>query len=106
VIAVAIAAGLLALKRRALPDGPVFLRAVVAATPLGFLATEAGWIVTEVGRQPWIITGVMRTEAAVTPMPRLAIPFVVGTLLYLALAGIVLRLLARQMVATESHGKP
>ncbi len=48
---------------------PWLLRALVLATPLGFIAIEAGWTVTEVGRQPWIIQGVMRTEEAVTPVP-------------------------------------
>jgi cytochrome d ubiquinol oxidase subunit I len=41
----------------------------VLASPLGLLAIEAGWTVTEVGRQPWIIQGVLRTAEAVTPMP-------------------------------------
>ena len=39
------------------------------ATPFGYIALEAGWTVTEVGRQPWIIYGVMKTIDAVTPMP-------------------------------------
>lgn len=42
---------------------------VVASAPLGFLAIEAGWVVTEVGRQPWIIYGIMKTADAVTPVP-------------------------------------
>jgi cytochrome d ubiquinol oxidase subunit I len=49
--------------------GPWLLRAVVFAAPLGFVAIEAGWTVTEVGRQPWIIYEVMRTSEAVTPVP-------------------------------------
>ena len=44
-----------------------FLGAAVLAAPLGMIALEAGWVVTEVGRQPWIIRGVMRTAEAVTP---------------------------------------
>jgi hypothetical protein len=42
---------------------------------LGFVALECGWVVTEAGRQPWIIYGVMRTEEAVTPMHGLIVPF-------------------------------
>jgi cytochrome d ubiquinol oxidase subunit I len=84
-------------RRKSLPDSRWFLRAVVASSPLGFLAIEAGWTVTEVGRQPWIIQGVMRTAAAVTPMPGLQIPFLVFTLLYLFLAAIVVWLLFRQV---------
>jgi len=45
------------------------------AAPMGFICTEAGWVVTEVGRQPWVIHGVLRTADAVTPMPGLVVPF-------------------------------
>ena len=74
------------------------LRAIAVATPFGFLAIEAGWIVTEVGRQPWIITGILRTRDAVTPMPGIAVPFVLFTLLYLGLSTVVVWLLYRQIV--------
>src|SRR2546425_1753741 len=70
-------AGVLWLKYRLLPDSRWLLRGLVAAGPLGFLAIETGWVVTEAGRQPWIIYGVMRTREAVTPMPGLAVPFVI-----------------------------
>ncbi len=96
-----ILAGWFAWKHRGLPDGKWFLRALVAAGPLGFLAIEAGWTVTEVGRQPWIIYNVMRTEEAVTPMGKIAIPFVVFTLLYIFLAVVVFYLLCRQFMKTE-----
>ncbi|MGZ4149881.1 MAG: cytochrome ubiquinol oxidase subunit I, partial [Actinomycetota bacterium] len=52
--------------RRGVPDGRWFLRAVVIAGPAAFLALESGWVVTEVGRQPWIVEGVLRTADAVT----------------------------------------
>jgi cytochrome d ubiquinol oxidase subunit I len=42
---------------------------LVLAAPLGFIAIEAGWIVTEVGRQPWIIYGIMRTSEGLTAVP-------------------------------------
>ena len=76
-------------KHRRLPDHKWLLRALVAAGPLGFVAIEAGWMVTEVGRQPWIIYGVMRTAEAVTPMRGLVVPFTVFTALYIFLAVIV-----------------
>ena len=79
-----------------------FLRALVLAAPMGFIATEAGWVVTEVGRQPWIIYGIVRTADAVTPMPGLVYPFAVFTLLYIALAVIVAYLLYRQVVQSPS----
>jgi cytochrome d ubiquinol oxidase subunit I len=87
-------------RKKALPDSKWFLRTMVAASPLGFLAIEAGWFVTEVGRQPWIINGVMRTADAVTPMPGLVVPFVSFTLLYVLLGLIVLWLLKRQVAAS------
>ncbi len=70
-----------------------FLQAVILVGPLGFVATEAGWIAAEVGRQPWIITGVMRTADAVTPVPGLLIPLVFFGALYLMLAAVVLWIL-------------
>jgi len=79
-----------------LPQHPLFLRALVAAAPLGFLAIEAGWTVTEVGRQPFIIQGVLRTAEAVTPVPNLIIPLITFTLIYLFLACVVVYLLLRQ----------
>ena len=45
------------------------LKLFIFATPFGYIALEAGWTVTEVGRQPWIIYGIMKTAEAVTPMP-------------------------------------
>jgi cytochrome bd ubiquinol oxidase subunit I len=87
----------LAWRRKSLPDSRWFLRAVVAAAPLGLIAIEAGWTVTEVGRQPWIIHGVMRTAQAVTPMTGLKIPFVTFTLIYIFLAAVVVWLLIRQV---------
>ena len=97
-----IAVGWFAWKQRGLPDGKWLLRALVAAGPLGFLAIEAGWVVTELGRQPWIIYGVMRTKEAVTPMSKIAIPFLVFTLIYVFLSVALLFLLRRQFMKTEA----
>ena len=77
-----------------------FLRALILAAPLGFIAIETGWVVTEVGRQPWIIYGVMRTAEAVTPVPGLVVPFITFTLLYIFLAAITVWLLLRQVAAS------
>jgi cytochrome bd ubiquinol oxidase subunit I len=81
-------------------DSKWFLRLLVAAAPLGFIAIETGWTVTEVGRQPWIIYGVMRTREAVTPMPGLVVPFITFTVLYIFLAVITVWLLLRQVAAS------
>ncbi len=73
-----------------------FLWAVALCTPLGFIAVEAGWTVTEVGRQPWIIYGVMRTADVVSPMPGLMWPLffsiAVYVILTLVVTGIMLQL--------------
>ena len=74
------------------------LAAIALAGPMGFIAIEAGWTVTEVGRQPWIVYGVMRTADAVTPMPGLIYPFLAFTILYCFLGVIVGWLLYRQIL--------
>ncbi len=85
-------------RRRDLTRHRWLLRALVLAAPMGFICTEAGWVVTEVGRQPWIIQGVMRTAEAVTPMPGLIVPFLVFTALYIGLGLVVAWLLHREIV--------
>jgi cytochrome d ubiquinol oxidase subunit I len=81
-------------RRRA--PGRWLLRALVAGSPLGIVALEAGWIVTEVGRQPWIVRGVMLTRDGVTPVGGVAGTFFGFTLLYLVL-GTALALLLRRL---------
>jgi cytochrome d ubiquinol oxidase subunit I len=78
-----------------------FLRAVVVCAPLGMVAIEAGWIVTEVGRQPWIIYGIMRTKDAVTPVPGMVYHFYLFLVLYLSLAAATVWLLRRQILAGQ-----
>jgi cytochrome d ubiquinol oxidase subunit I len=90
------------LRRRDLSANRPLLMAVAAAAPFGFIAIEAGWTVTEVGRQPWIIYGVLRTASAVTPMPGLVVPFVVFTLLYCFLGVVVAWLLYSQIVKSPT----
>jgi cytochrome d ubiquinol oxidase subunit I len=101
-LALSIYAGWFWLKHRHLPDRPWFLRGIVAAGPLSFLAIELGWFVTELGRQPWIVYGVMRTEEAVTPMRWLGVPFVAFTIVYLFLAFMVVYLLFREFLKTAA----
>ncbi len=73
------------------------LKLFVAAIPAGFIAIEAGWVVTEAGRQPWIINGIMRTADAVTPMPGIAWSFYLFTAVYISLSVAVVFLLYRQI---------
>jgi cytochrome d ubiquinol oxidase subunit I len=89
-------------KRHAWDASRRFLLAVGLCAPLGFLAIETGWIVTEVGRQPWIIYGIMRTRDAVTPMPGLIVPFLAFTALYILLGAMTVWLIWRQVIASPS----
>jgi cytochrome d ubiquinol oxidase subunit I len=73
-----------------------WLKLLIIALPLGFIAVEAGWIVTEVGRQPWIIYGIMKTKDSLTPMPGIQYTLYVITAIYLLLSFIVIWLLGRQ----------
>ncbi|MDF7810079.1 cytochrome ubiquinol oxidase subunit I [Hymenobacter sp. YC55] len=83
------------------------LKLFVAATPAGFIAVEAGWTVTEVGRQPWIINGVMRTADAVTPMPGIAYSFYLFSAVYVSLSLVVIFLLYRQIkMVPELYDRP
>ena len=59
--AVAALGGFLAWRRRGLPDQRWYLYTLVPCGPLGLVAVEAGWAVTEVGRQPWIVRGLIRS---------------------------------------------
>lgn len=81
-------------------SSPAFLKSLVAASPLGFIAIESGWVVTEVGRQPWIIQGVMKTADAVTPMPGLMVPLIIFSGIYVFLSVMVVVLLVRQFRAS------
>ncbi len=81
-------------------DDRRLLYGLVLVAPLGFLAIEAGWVVTEVGRQPWIVYGIMRTADAVTPMPGLWVPAATFTVLYLLLAAVVVWALWRHIGLT------
>jgi len=55
-------------KRKKLESSPLYLKIMMFAIPLPYIAAEAGWIVTEVGRQPWIVYGLMKTSQGVSPI--------------------------------------
>jgi cytochrome bd ubiquinol oxidase subunit I len=84
-------------KKRSWLSKKWFLDLFILATPFGFIAVEAGWTVTEVGRQPWIIQGIMRTSDAVTPMPGIHYSFYLFTAVYFTLSIAVIFLLSRQI---------
>jgi len=85
-------------RHRRIPGTPWFLRAVAVSGVAAIVAMEAGWVVTEVGRQPWIVYEIMRTADAVSPAPGLYFGFYAVVLIYVVLTGLtvfVLRRLAR-----------
>jgi cytochrome d ubiquinol oxidase subunit I len=81
------------LKKRTVPTNRLLLLGIVLSGPLSFLAIELGWMVTELGRQPWTIYGYLRTKDAVTTAPWLNISFLIFTLIYVLLAVALIRLL-------------
>jgi cytochrome d ubiquinol oxidase subunit I len=86
------------LRRKRLPESAWFYRALVAAGPLSVVALVAGWVVTEVGRQPWVVYRTMTTAAAVTGAQGIPVSYGLLTLSYIMVGcGLVwvLRRLAR-----------
>lgn len=94
-------------RRRTWPPSKLFLWLIVLLGPLSVVALQAGWIVTEVGRQPWIVQGYMRTSEAVTQAPGVWNVFV-GTLAIYFVIGVatvtVLRQLAKVPVEEREYG--
>lgn len=86
-------------KKKDLIYHPTLLKILTFCIPLGFIALEAGWTVTEVGRQPWIIYKVMRTKDAVTPMPGIQYSFYITLFVYLFLSVVLFWLMKRQINA-------
>ena len=76
-------------RHRRLPRSRWFYRALVAAGPLSLAALVAGWITTEVGRQPWIVYGVMRTSSAVTSADGVPVGYGTLVVVYVALGAAV-----------------
>ncbi|MFZ1878527.1 MAG: cytochrome ubiquinol oxidase subunit I [Gaiellaceae bacterium] len=76
-------------RRKRLPESVWFYRAIVAAGPLALVALICGWVVTEVGRQPWVVYRVMRTEEAVTGAGGIPVGYATLVLVYLGLVASV-----------------
>jgi cytochrome bd ubiquinol oxidase subunit I len=86
-------------RRRDIPRSVWFLRATAVSGVAAVVALECGWIVTEVGRQPWIVYNVMRTEDAITHAGGVQVTFAIVVLLYAALGAalvLVLRAMSRR----------
>lgn len=92
-------------RRRDIPRSPWFLRCAALSGIGAVIAMEAGWVTTEVGRQPWIVYGVMRTEDAVNPAPGLRIGLYAVLVVYTVLTAAtvyVLRHFARRSPVPSS----
>ena len=91
--------GILAYWKRQQPveAAPWLLKSLVWAIPLPYVAIQAGWAVAEVGRQPWIVYGLMRTRDAVSPLAtsQVAISLAAFFVVYILLAALDIYLLAK-----------
>jgi cytochrome d ubiquinol oxidase subunit I len=72
------------IRRKQVTESPWFLRIILFSIPLPYIANQLGWIVTEVGRQPWIVYGLMRTSDAASPVAasQVAVSLVAFILVY------------------------
>ena len=99
---------LVARARRSLYDWPLLHRAAVLMGPSGFVAVIAGWVTTEVGRQPWTVYGLLRTADSVSPLdaPAVAASLLAFVIVYFAVFGAgtwyILRLMAKPPEPHES----
>ena len=87
--------------------GKWLLRGIIAGSPLGFVALQAGWLVTELGRQPWAIYGVLRTSEAGTPVADVPGSLFLFSAVYVGLAVtlvVLLVRLAKGRTAGDQHG--
>ena len=82
-------------RRRDIPRTPWFLRAVAVSGVGAIVAMETGWVTTEVGRQPWIVYGLLRTADAVSPAPGLYLGFYAVVVVYLVLSALTVFVLRR-----------
>ena len=104
-LALALCFALLWWRRRVVPENRWFLRAVAVSGLLTVVALEAGWVVTEVGRQPWTVVGYLLTRDAVTTSGNLWLFFTATVVLYLIVGAgtfYVLRLLRRRWRQTDA----
>ena len=105
--------GLVLWKRGRLATARAFHAACIAASPLGFIAVIAGWVTTEVGRQPWVVYGLLRTRDAVTPSLQahdVTLSLAVYILAYLVIFGsgiyFLVRLARTGFAAAEPGAQP
>ena len=96
-------------RRRRLPRSRWFLRALVVAAPAAVIALETGWITTEVGRQPWIVHGLVRTADAVTDASWIWTSYTVLAVVYAGMTVatvVMLRSMSRRWALGEAPAAP
>ena len=105
-ILLAVSALWLRLKRQ-LYDCPLFFKFALVMGPAGIMAILAGWFTTEIGRQPWVVYGVLRTAQAVTPHPasEVALTLTLFVIIYLLVFGVGTRFLLRLLHGGPSTGE-
>ena len=83
-------------KRNNLEGSPGYLKIMLYAMPLPYIAAEAGWMLAEIGRQPWVVYGVMKTADAVSPIStsQVAVSFVAFVVVYSLLGAAAAYLMA------------
>jgi cytochrome d ubiquinol oxidase subunit I len=74
------------IRRKRLPESVWFYRAVIVAGPAALVALIAGWMTTEIGRQPWVVYHVMRTSQAVTGAGALPVGYATLAIVYVGVA--------------------
>ncbi len=90
--------------RKKAVDSKWILRIIALTSPLGMLALEAGWLVTEAGRQPWTVYGILRTRDSVTTVSEVSATFFLFSVLYLGLGAVLVVLLRRASHDGADHG--
>ncbi|MGC7870873.1 cytochrome ubiquinol oxidase subunit I [Desulfosporosinus sp. SYSU MS00001] len=92
--------------RKKLASKRMFLKVLILSIPLPFLANELGWIVAEMGRQPWVVYGILLTYQAASPLPWWYVLLTVSaiTLLYVSLLFLVIHLLKREISKAVTNG--
>ena len=87
------------IRRNRLAESPLYLKLMFLSIPLPYIAIEAGWVLAEVGRQPWIVYGVMRTSDAVSPIAtsQVLVSFLAFILVYGVLGAVGYYLIIRNV---------
>jgi cytochrome bd ubiquinol oxidase subunit I len=93
-------------KRKNLMDHPLYLKIILFSIPLPYIATELGWVLAEVGRQPWIVYGLMKTSDAVSPVaPSQVLTTLIGFMVIYGLLGIAGLFLMAKKAMAGPHGQ-